>query len=104
MSRVEIDIVREALVKRLRKFPLMNLSMMSGMFINYRKTLLHEALKELVSEGVILESKYMTYRQQTSIYYLAEEAHRLEHYINVELTTSPSLISKRFREANPAKE
>lgn len=81
MPRVETPDLKTVVAERFKRFPVMNRSMLSVTFTSCPAKQLTEALDELVKEGVLIEGKYATYRQITPLYYLSEEASRLEHYV-----------------------
>lgn len=81
MSSIETEVIKSVIVDRLKRFPLMNRAMMSVTFTDYRSKQLTIALDELVGEGIVIKDEYVVYRATTPLYYLAEEASRLEHYI-----------------------
>ena len=80
MPSTETEVIKSVIVDRLKRFPLMNRAMMSVTFSDYRSKQLTVALNELVQEGIVIEGEYVVYRATTPLYYLAEEASRLEHY------------------------
>lgn len=69
------------IVDRLRQFPVMNRSMLGVTMIAYRAGALTTAVNELVKEGVVIEGTYSSHRKRTPLYYLADEANRLQPYL-----------------------